>query len=589
MNQPPQAQPGPGQPQGVRVPMYKPEHMQSLEILAEADKEKYERGLRTLWDAVEKNGPETQAHQAAKQKIIEFSRMVFGKVASMRRQQQQQQQAANAGAAGQPGQQINQAQMVAAQRAAMGAQNRPAGVPGNAVNGGASATGQGPQRPQVAQGGPQKVSQELLNHANSMVTHAPPPLSADKEKTQRWLNDMRAKFIRAATLSDASTKRIKHIEALLRDREAKGNPLVGDELKKMQDQLDHDRKTHNEASTFVNSLRKQQEQLRNPPQQTAIGAGQNVGQQPRPQQGPNAGNPMQAATSSVIAAIDAAKNPQQGAANRQHPPGQTATSQGASGAAAAVQTTAPSNPSHPAPAPQPQVKIEPGTHPHPAPVNTALAAASNGRMPPAGTPTHSSARVQTPQTATPTTAAPGAARSLSHQDAVSMANNASNRQVPPNSASTANQPNPTTTPGSGGLMSNAHQGSHPHAHPQQTTTAPQQFKHQIPRVLTEKAQEIPQPVAIGGGVVPGRPTMSGGTGITGGTMSQPVVTKTPAYTFDVEGEHVLSKRKLDELVRQVCGGGPPGADGNYLTPDVEEVCSHYDPCSSTIYFTLISS
>lgn len=54
-------------------------------------------------------------------------------------------------------------------------------------------------------------------------------------------------------------------------------------------------------------------------------------------------------------------------------------------------------------------------------------------------------------------------------------------------------------------------------------------------------------------------------------MNQPVIAKMPIPQFDTEGDHVLSKKKLDELVRQVCGGGSPGADGNYLTPDVEEV------------------
>jgi transcription initiation factor TFIID subunit 12 len=38
-----------------------------------------------------------------------------------------------------------------------------------------------------------------------------------------------------------------------------------------------------------------------------------------------------------------------------------------------------------------------------------------------------------------------------------------------------------------------------------------------------------------------------------------------------EGDRVLSKKKLDELVRQVTGGGQGLEDGMGLTPDVEEV------------------
>ena len=56
-------------------------------------------------------------------------------------------------------------------------------------------------------------------------------------------------------------------------------------------------------------------------------------------------------------------------------------------------------------------------------------------------------------------------------------------------------------------------------------------------------------------------------------MSQPAVAKMPAFTFEGEAKHVLSKTKLDELCRQVCGGVPEGQDGNYLAPDVEEVGS----------------
>jgi transcription initiation factor TFIID subunit 12 len=38
-----------------------------------------------------------------------------------------------------------------------------------------------------------------------------------------------------------------------------------------------------------------------------------------------------------------------------------------------------------------------------------------------------------------------------------------------------------------------------------------------------------------------------------------------------EGDRVLSKKKLDELVRQVTGGGQGLEGGEGLAPDVEEV------------------
>lgn len=62
---------------------------------------------------------------------------------------------------------------------------------------------------------------------------------------------------------------------------------------------------------------------------------------------------------------------------------------------------------------------------------------------------------------------------------------------------------------------------------------------------------------------PSRPTMMG----QGGMMGMPGVQKAPPFTLEGEGDHVLSKRKLDELVRQITGSTNP-ADG--LTPEVEE-------------------
>ncbi|GJC91592.1 transcription initiation factor TFIID subunit 12 [Colletotrichum higginsianum] len=97
-----------------------------------------------------------------------------------------------------------------------------------------------------------------------------------------------------------------------------------------------------------------------------------------------------------------------------------------------------------------------------------------------------------------------------------------------------------------------------------------QSKLPIPKQLPEKATAVPQPVAMAGGAGAGRPTYTGGGGIAGGVMGQPAMAKIPAYVHEAEGDHVLSKKKLDELVRQVCGGNAEGQEINMLTPEVEE-------------------
>jgi len=90
----------------------------------------------------------------------------------------------------------------------------------------------------------------------------------------------------------------------------------------------------------------------------------------------------------------------------------------------------------------------------------------------------------------------------------------------------------------------------------------------IPKHLPERAAAPPTPVQIN----QSRPTYSGGPSNVGnGVISQPVLAKTPGYNMEGEGDRVLSKKKLDELVRQVTGGGQGLEDGMGLTPDVEEV------------------
>lgn len=57
-----------------------------------------------------------------------------------------------------------------------------------------------------------------------------------------------------------------------------------------------------------------------------------------------------------------------------------------------------------------------------------------------------------------------------------------------------------------------------------------------------------------------------------GPIGQPAIQRHPGYVLEGEGERVLSKKKLEELVRQVTGGtGVEGEEGEGLTADVEEV------------------
>lgn len=93
-----------------------------------------------------------------------------------------------------------------------------------------------------------------------------------------------------------------------------------------------------------------------------------------------------------------------------------------------------------------------------------------------------------------------------------------------------------------------------------TTTAAANAKMQITKNLNINPHS---PVTV----PPARPTFGGPGNGPPGMMGQPAIQKAPGFILEGEGDRVLSKKKLDELVRQVTGGG----DGDGLTADVEEV------------------
>ncbi|KAL5118421.1 hypothetical protein ACEQ8H_003597 [Pleosporales sp. CAS-2024a] len=139
-----------------------------------------------------------------------------------------------------------------------------------------------------------------------------------------------------------------------------------------------------------------------------------------------------------------------------------------------------------------------------------------------------------PQSATSN--APGPPVPLSHQAAVSAANRS------------YTDPQRTNTPLQQGQGSFGNREREQHNNP----------KMPIPRHLNVTA---PAPVHMG----QARPTMSGPTNGAPGPMGQPVIPRPPPFQLEGEGDRVLSKRKLDELVRQVTGGSEEA-----LTSEVEE-------------------
>ncbi|KAI1760183.1 hypothetical protein GGR53DRAFT_510871 [Hypoxylon sp. FL1150] len=600
MNQPPQGQ----APQGQPMRLLRPEMMRNIGYLNPEEKLRYEEGLRQLWAKIDGNGPETQEHQGAKQKVVDFTRMVMNKVRSVQAASQARNQAASQGQLGQsaqsvppnqqqPGGQGEQSQnaLAAAQKsAAQSIRTQGPSTTNNTTNAGATAGAPQSQNPQASQPTPKHIQ----DHLDKMPwQYLRPPAQYTPEQGAKWVASTKARYGQLLVSMENIKSRSAKLEAAVKDRTEKGQPLSAEDMKRYQSQRVTDSKQYSDAQKFVNGVQAQIKNAQAQAQAQTSSAGQTAQQgRAQPMQTQNvtsaSSNPMQAATASVNAAMDAAKSQQLGAratpvgqpqpqpqpqpqsqhsgtpatpvtpaANIQHQQHQQPHQQSQTQAPAAhvVQT----------PISQPQIKSEPtNTMPHPPPVNTALAAAtSSAHLPSAGTPTQAT-RVQTPQSANQQTTT-SQVRPLTHAAAVNRANSSTNITGQPNNSSG----NLTTTPGATGLLSNGSHGAHSHAHPQPNTPA-LNSKMPINKNLPAKSTETPVPVAPGGGVTAGRPSYGGGSSIGGGVMGQLVIAKMPPPQFDAEGEHVLSKKKLDELVRQVCGGGSPGADGNYLTPDVEE-------------------
>ncbi|WKT40688.1 Histone-fold [Fusarium oxysporum f. sp. vasinfectum] len=525
-------QAGAGQAQQRPPPMYQPNQIRNLPTLSDEEKSKYEAGLQGLWNKANNSPQNSPDHIAARQKIIEFSKMLITKIQQRRSQQMQGQNAQNQQARPQQMQQNAAGQANQAQP-----QQQAAGAAAGNQSAAAAAVRRNP------------VPDHIQQHVNKINFRAPQSV-IDKSAAEatKWIEEIKERYTRALMTMDASKQKVAQIDKIINDRAAAGQPFKEDELRQLQLKKDQQLKAHTDAHKWVDSATQNQPQAA--------------------QQQNNA----QTNTAPINAAVEVAKQ-QLAAVSRASPVNGTP---GATPAQVRPAQGTPQPGRQQLPAAQVQVKQEPGA----APINPVMASTAAQNQ--AGTPTQQNApRIPTPQQAAaasaPVTAA-GPQQALSHSAAMDLANQKAINT--PGSASVPGRPAATGTPTPGSAVNQGVMGpnvpqqptpqGHPHAHPPQPQQTPMQSKMPIPKVLPEKATAVPQGVSVGGGVNTGRPTMSQGSGTLGGVMNQPAMARIPAYNHEAEGDHVLSKKKLDELVRQVCGGPAEGQDGNLLTPEVEE-------------------
>lgn len=528
--QPAQGQPSNAQQQQRRpnIPMFKPEQMRSLPDAFAAEKDKWENGLRQLWNTVENNAPDTQAHQEARRKIFEFSKTLTAKMQAYRVQQQAQ------------------GQQNAAARPASQGQPQPA-------QGGESSAPR--PNPEQQQGKPQppRVSPKVMEHVAKFPYIIPSNLNPNGPEAQKWISEAKNRYLKGLVSMEASSNQLTRMDAMVQKRIAENKPLSPEEEKDYKEQKEKYQKTHAESKNFVDSFRRQQQEAKvakeareaansnagqgSPTTQQPGGNGNaNNGQaaptrpQMNPQQQPT--NPALQNTQTVNAAIEAARQQIGGARPPMNQNGQMSQPQ---------QVPTPTAPSMP----QPNIKTEAGVPPA---INTAITQMQQRPS-----------LQNSPQSAVPQSA--GVPQSATSQQA---------QQIPRALTHSAALTQAARSYSSGGAGSapQVMGHSHPSAAPRESQNV-MTNKMPVPKVLPDRATAPPQPVAINNS----RPTYSGGASNVGtGVMAQPVLPKTPGYNMASDDNRVLSRKKLDELVKQVTGGGQ--GDGPSLMPEVEEVGSY---------------
>lgn len=512
--------------QQSQAALIRAEQVRSLPHLTDQQKAQYETGIRNLWKTIQSHEQDSQEHQAARHKLLEVT-------TNIKRSWHKWQQAVAA----------------QGQRLGMPAQPKP--------------QAQGPQPQQAPAGNPQQPQQvqlppAIINSLQNFPFTPPPSLPANSPEAYRWVAEAKARYGQNLHKMDGAKQRLTALQSAVHQREASGKPLTPEEQTEFNEQRVVLLRSHTEARRYIDQFRQQQLEFAAQRQSQAAGGAGSPGlsregsnhehqsQQPLPA---GTEQPTQASQPAPTPEVKSEDTVMTGEASLGHHGNDGPTSMSPSSAEQNVQAPPRSQPSNVSPS-QPQngqiappnlhsIGIQPGNS-----INTTVntPGASQRYPPPPGFQQHTSPHTAQPPSATqparqPTLTQDGALDEISR---------------------TYSNGNQTSTPPAAAVFNHGHQT------PTARDTIVSSHKMPIPRTLDLPS---PQPVNIG----PARPTYSGGASNgANGILGQPAYQKVPAYVPEGESDRVLSKKKLDELVRQVTGGGE-GLGGQLLSPDCEEV------------------
>ncbi|KAI4710391.1 hypothetical protein J4E89_004846 [Alternaria sp. Ai002NY15] len=571
-----------GQQQGQQL--LRPDDILKLQCLPEDEKQKYRLIMQSSWNIFNNNPPGSQENTTARQKLTDWSQKFIARERQYRAKMKAQQQ------------QGNQNQAQAGQSSAAGQQN-PNAVKqegGQGPNGGAGGAGaqpnqqnQGQQPNQGQNPGRGQVDPAIVKHVHEFPmqgpTNGPAPGTPEYETKikeyrsgylnmlakQASFNEQRRRLVHQLTERQNNGQELPQEQLMMKANIEKESAKIKaqiDKFRAMQKQWKDEREGNAQGQAQAQPQSQntaqsppQQQQQQQPPQQQPqapqrqpsqpnmpaqpqvkeepqikIEGGQTLQPQPQPQQ-----------QSQTQPQPQPQFNMQQNQGNHQQGPPQQQHNQQ-------------HNQQMPPSLPQQQQQMQQGqqqARPPPGPHSQTM---PPGQMPqfaqgqqqqnfhqqqqqrPQINPMQANAHQQSnsPHPQSAASNAPGPPIPLSHSAAVSAANRS------------YTDPQRTNTP-----MQQGGQGGNFGSREREQLNNP---KMPIPRHLNVTS---PQAVHMG----QSRPTMSGPTNGAPGPMGQPVIPRPPPFQLEGEGDRVLSKRKLDELVRQVTGGSEEA-----LTPEVEE-------------------
>ena len=560
--------------------LIRPDQIRNLPGLSDAQKEQYANACQSLWDGLEKEQVDSPGYHAAFRKLVDVTTTFRNRVKNWQLQQHQQQQPATAN-----GRQDRRAELQTRQPMLQNQASQAPQVPGDGSSQPAQQQQQQQQQPQLPAA--------IVTHIQSFPFTAPlvhPPGSADAE---RWIADAKHRYGLALHKVDITKQKLHNLQTGVQQHISSGKALSPEEQANVQQRKQVLVRAHAEAKDQIENFRKHQYDLRQqivnqqmsssiPAGATALGhstesadvAGNQsqlppqpipmtMGQSPHPPPQGRAG-----AGSADLKPVNIDGHTYRYGANDQASanPSITTTAAAAAAAAAVVPTSAApmaGNVNRPVSGTPTQPSPAPATyHQNPGRTSSVDAVGSQGGaanyqahlQPAVGS------QMKSPQSARPPSATPAdRPHPLSQQAALRQAANHHSNGHSGGARTVAGLPALTYTPA--------------HAPAQGLTIASTNpdiniHKMPIPKNLTVP---IPQPANVG----QPRPTLTGGADVgSNSTMGQPSLAKLPGYTLEGDGNRVLSKEKLDELVREVTNNGE-GLGEPIISPESEEVYSFH--------------